>query len=394
MHTQNATESGLPNFRLIRLVCVTMLASRVIVRTRRTISTKRMAVLFGLLFIITLYLFSLETSKTLVAACTALASIPTFVALAIVMWVDRHEPEPPRWLFFAFGWGATVATLVSYFANSMIGLALFGSYDHPGTAVVVAPFVEETMKVAGLLIILLFIRSEFDGLVDACVYTAFVGLGFAFTENISYLARGFSLGTGEDSLFQVLWIRGVLTPFVHPLMTLATGIAIGLWAIHGRKRLWLIPVGFILSVASHAGWNLSATTGAFNVMYLFIAIPMFLMICAIVVVARNREKRTIMENLQLYVQAGWLSAHHADILMDPKKRARVVARSAHRDLYRGAVRRGAHRAADLAILRHRMNKHCAPANAVQIEHSLLIHVRHATKCLDALENTEELTSAF
>ena len=112
------------------------------------------------------------------------------------LWVDRWEPEPPRTLLFAFLWGACVAALSALLINSsavLVADAVLGqgSGDVLGASVI-APIVEEGVKGAFVVGLLIFRRREFDGIVDGIVYAGLVGAGFAFTENILYMGRAFA----------------------------------------------------------------------------------------------------------------------------------------------------------------------------------------------------------
>ena len=51
-----------------------------------------------------------------------------------------------------------------------------------------APVTEEASKGLFLLLLLWWRRAELDGVLDGIVYAGMVGIGFAFTENILYLA--------------------------------------------------------------------------------------------------------------------------------------------------------------------------------------------------------------
>ena len=62
---------------------------------------------------------------------------------------------------------------------------------------VVAPVTEEATKGAFLLLLLWWRRHELDGVLDGIVYAGMVGIGFAFTENILYLAAAYD---GTDGL--------------------------------------------------------------------------------------------------------------------------------------------------------------------------------------------------
>ena len=61
-------------------------------------------------------------------------------------------------------------------------------------AAIVAPVDEELYKGAGLVIIYLMARSEFDSVMDGLVYGAMIGLGFQVVENVQY----FMLAAGES----------------------------------------------------------------------------------------------------------------------------------------------------------------------------------------------------
>ena len=58
-----------------------------------------------------------------------------------------------------------------------------------------APVAEEASKGLFLLLLLWWRRAELDGVLDGIVYAGMVGVGFAFTENILYLASAYD-GSG------------------------------------------------------------------------------------------------------------------------------------------------------------------------------------------------------
>ena len=211
------------------------------------------------------------------------ALVPVGPVVWAFLWVDRWEPEPPRTLLFAFLWGACVAALTAliinssaaYFADAVLGQ---GSGDVLGAAVI-APFVEEGVKGAFVVGLLLFRRREFDGVVDGIVYAGLTAAGFAFTENILYIGRSFAEDGGligqNGGVLAVLVLRGVLSPFAHPLFTSMTGIGCGLAAVSRSPaaRVLYVLVGYLAAVTLHALWNGSATFGdgqAFLVVYLYV----------------------------------------------------------------------------------------------------------------------------
>ena len=101
--------------------------------------------------------------------------------MAAFLWIDRWEPEPPRLLLIAFLWGACFSALGALIINSSAALAVDvllgkGSGDVIGSTVI-APLVEEGLKGAFLVGLLLFRRREFDGIIDGIVYAGIVGGG-------------------------------------------------------------------------------------------------------------------------------------------------------------------------------------------------------------------------
>ncbi len=145
------------------------------------------------------------------------------VAIAVVVlayiWLDRWEPEPPRLLIFAFLWGASVAVILSViiglFVDSLI--AQGGSEDVSWVSIAIgAPVIEEAAKGAFLLLMMTGRRrNELNSLTDCLVYAGLVGAGFAWLEDILYIAGGETLG---DSLLTA-GVRLIMGPFAHSLFT-------------------------------------------------------------------------------------------------------------------------------------------------------------------------------
>jgi RsiW-degrading membrane proteinase PrsW (M82 family) len=185
----------------------------------------------------------------------ALALVPLLLVLPALRWIDRLEPEPRAARFHAFAWGATVSVLVAVIANTIVAL----NVSEAAAAVISAPLAEETMK--GLAVVWAVRRREVDGVVDGIVYAGWAGVGFAMVENLDY----FLAASADGLLATTFVVRGLLTPFAHPLFTMWIGAAIGLavarrgpgstrvpsfW--HPRRGWWW---GWVLAVMLHAAWN-------------------------------------------------------------------------------------------------------------------------------------------
>ena len=336
----------------------------------------------GVLFVgcaaLTLVAISAETGVTGLVVGAVLAALPVGPVLAAFMWLDRHEAEPRPLLLFAFGWGAAVATLIALAVNSASLLALRSSGGDPNLAVfTVAPIVEETAKGLAVLGVLLLRRREFDGVVDGIVYAGMAGIGFAFVENVLYLGRAFVEDGGGEATVGTFVVRAVFSPFAHPLFTMATGIGVGLAVSRpGVVNRFLAPIaGWMVAVVLHAAWNGSTLLGlrGFVTAYAVVQVPIFVAAIVLAVLARGREGRLIADHLQVYADAGWLTAAEVGMLTSlPARRSALAwaARAVGED-GRRAMRDFQELASELAFLRERMLRRTAPSDAALTEYRLL-----------------------
>lgn len=297
------------------------------------------------------------------------AVLPVAVVVITFLWIDRWEPEPASLLLISFCWGAFVATLSALLINdtaSTVGDMLLGSGNGDEfTAVISAPVVEEAVKAIPVLAVLLRRSHEFDGMVDGIVYAGFSAAGFAFTENIYYFGRAFAeYGFGDGTSAGVLAtfiLRGVLSPFAHPLFTVLTGIGIGVAARTASKHVRVLaPLGgYLGAVGLHALWNASATLGgatAFLNVYFLIMVPMFIGVLLLVLWQRRREQRIVAAALPWMVESRWIARSEVALLASLSGR-RKWRRQARRESGSAAGRAvGAYQASvtELAFLRRNL----------------------------------------
>jgi RsiW-degrading membrane proteinase PrsW (M82 family) len=296
-----------------------------------------------------LLLFGLATARVgvpaVVVGVTA-ALVPVGLVVAAFLWIDRWEPEPARLLLLGFVWGACIATVTALLINNTaesVGDLLLGSGNGSKlSAIVSAPLVEEAAK-AAFVVLLLWRRSgEFDGVVDSIVYAGFSAAGFAFTENIYYFGRAFAdHGIGDATSAGVLTafvLRGVLSPFTHPLFAVITGSAIGFAArTPSRPLKVLAPLGgYLAAVLLHAVWNAAATLGGaqtFLNVYFLIMVPMFVGAILMVLWHRRREQRIVAAALPELARAKLIAQSEVDLLASLKGRRtwrRAVAKQSGR----------------------------------------------------------------
>jgi len=299
-----------------------------------------------------------------------LAALPVGPVVATYLWLDRYEPEPPGLLLGAFGWGALVATAAALLLQTVDQVVLDTSASLTGT--VVAPVTEEAMKGLFVLLLVWMRRNAIDGILDGLVYAGLVGAGFAFTENILYLAGAYMGGDqlgpgGIGAATSVFVMRGIFSPFAHPLFTSAIGIGVGI-AVMTRSHLWRVAaplLGYVVAVAAHALWNSSAYFGGgqgFLLTYVVLMVPAFLLLVGIAVWARRREATMLSRSLGDCAARGLLPQSHVPWLvrLPARQASRRHARAYGGPLAERAMREYQQQAVELAFLHDRYLRGTAP----------------------------------
>lgn len=312
----------------------------------------------------------LGLGTSLVAFTSAL--VPVTIVLTAVWWVDRYTPQPRITLVYAFVWGAAGSVALTFVIGGVFTeLALPEAEAGSATesflgAAVQAPLVEESMKALGLAALLIWGRRFLGGPIDGVVYAVLIAAGFAFTENILYFGRSFheaqAAGT-VDVFWQTFLLRGLLSPFAHASFTALCGLGLGIAAERRSLMLYfgLGLGGLSLGMSLHALWNGSAfflepdpehPLAGFLRYYLTVQVPIFLLLVAIVLFLRLREKRILRRQLSEYGRAGWFSPAEVEVLISMRGRARAerwaarhgaVARMAMHDLILASVELGMER---------------------------------------------------
>ncbi|MEU8221355.1 PrsW family intramembrane metalloprotease [Kribbella sp. NPDC048915] len=317
------------------------------------------------------------------------AFVPVIPVIALYLWLDRYEPEPTKYIVFALCWGAFIATLVAIFINTEVSNLLAETgVGGDRSAVFVAPPVEEFAKGSVILLLALVRRKEFDGIIDGLVYAGMVGVGFAFTENILYYGRVFntlSEEAGADAglrgAFALFIIRGVISPFAHPLFTSFTAIGIGVAIRHRSTAVrYLAPVvGYLAAVLAHAAWNASASWaggGGFILAYLCLMVPLFICLVVFALVMRSREGQMIASRLYDYVRFGWLIPQDVPLIATLRGR-KALRQNARRygPQAEAAAKAFQHNATELAYLRDKIVRQVIGPEALDTEKRLLDELR-------------------
>lgn len=241
--------------------------------------------------------------------------VPLAIVLPVITWLDRVEPEPRASRAHALLWGASVAIVGGLVCNTVTAIVA----GDVAAMVVSAPVAEEAFKALG--VVWAVRRREVDGVSDGIVYAAWVALGFAVVEDMTYFAQA----SIDGAFTQVFVLRALLTPFAHPLFTFWTGLAVGL-AVRRRRRLFPSAVwGYLLAVGTHMLWNGSlafgdittdvdedvATTVIVGALLLFVLL--FVAVMVTLIVMRRKEADRFIAGVPAVVQRHGIPADEAQV---------------------------------------------------------------------------------
>ena len=210
-------------------------------------------------------------------------------------------------------WGGVVATGLAIYANdawtSVVG-KLAPAIALDWSPAIVAPPVEETLKLMGVVLLFLIVPEEFDGALDGFVYGAMVGLGFTVVEDTMYfLMPVFSSGVDKTGpVFDTFFLRvigGGL--YGHVLFAGLTGLGFAYFATSRAafsRRMAGFAACFAAALAAHAFWDapllndVLANGGAAPTQTQIIlwstlkGLPFLVLLGVLVVVATRSEERS------------------------------------------------------------------------------------------------------
>ena len=322
-----------------------------------------LAVIIGLSVIVGLLMILLTATNPVGTTIGfVLSSIAIAVVVACYLWLDRWEPEPPRLLILAFLWGASVAIILSL-ALELWADAVFlptpGLPEGFESTALRAPLIEEAAK--GLFLLIMMTgrrRYELNSLTDCLVYAGLVGAGFAWFEDILYIANGEDLAA---SLFTAA-LRLIMAPFAHSLFLsmLAVGVYFALKQRHLIGRIACIVAGYVAAVIMHALWNGSSVIGieAYFLVYLVWMMPIFGLAIWLAVRSRRREQQVVAAKLPTMVAANLISANEASWLGNIRNRKLAIGEaSRHGGKAAGKnVKAFATQVVELAFIRDRIDR--------------------------------------
>ncbi|HYQ30967.1 MAG TPA: PrsW family intramembrane metalloprotease [Polyangiaceae bacterium] len=253
-----------------------------------------------------------------------------FVYFLIIKGADRYEPEPLWLLSAVFFWGAVVATVISMVMNGVGEGVLSAALSAPqnsqivqsSTASFVAPFVEESAKGSGLLMLWLLSSvwlHEVDGPLDGAIYGGVLGLGFTLTEDVLYV--GYAAAQGGTQAFALYLVRTVAAGLSHASFTAMTGLGVGV-ALETRSpalKIFAPIAGWLSAVGLHFVHNFLVTflyDGGVGLLAKFLLFWTFdLLFFVLVVTLAVRDRSIVLRGL----------IDEVGRLLHPKELARTVS---------------------------------------------------------------------
>lgn len=237
----------------------------------------------------------------------ALYVLPVAIAIYVL---DLYEREPLSLMVAAFLWGGVISIGLAGPINTawIEILAKVGGVDFAREwgAALVAPPVEETLKLLGVVTIFLIARDEIDDIIDGFVYGAMAGLGFAAVENVQYFIVAIARAGGADQIgpvIELFLLRVVFAgPYMHVLWSGIAGAGFAYFVTQRQlpynDRLLRFVGLFLLAIAAHVVWNsplLGDLVGAGPIGWLIYGLvkgsPFFIFLFLIVRLAHRREQQ-------------------------------------------------------------------------------------------------------
>jgi len=245
------------------------------------------------------------------------AVVPSLIYLAVLNAIDRYEKEPWTILLACLGLGAVVAPLI------VVGIFVLTGREPtlppafaPGLSPDAFTAIVETVTMGVLLIVLVrFVRDEFDDVLDGVIYGAAIGAGFGAAESFLYV-----LG-GTDLLSSGTVVSLVVAGLNHAFYMAVFGAILGWAQPLPAARRWIVTILGLATVAwlnafhdtlplilSRVLGQPDAAVGAISRLLADVVNWLGLLTLAVVVVvAWRREARILRDQLQDEVTAGVVS---------------------------------------------------------------------------------------
>jgi protease PrsW len=276
-----------------------------------------------------------------------LYALPLFL---LVYFLDLYEREPLSLIGGALLWGAVAATTLGVLANvgwgAVIARGLNPEFAARWVPALTAPWTEEILKGAGVVLIYLIARREIDDIMDGFVYGAMVGLGFAVVENVFYFMAVF--GGETEGVLLGFFLRVIASGlYGHVLYSGLVGIGVAYFTTRrGEASLGnrLAAAAGLVGIAmlAHFVWNsplfdffpVPPFEGAEFLQILLATavkgLPLLAFVAVMVNLAHRREHRWLESALADEVGKGGIHEEELAVLDNPGERRRARKEMARR----------------------------------------------------------------
>ena len=230
-----------------------------------------------------------------------LATILPPILIGLIIWKSDKFPEPGKFLLASFLLGVSIylpITFLVFFTHDHLApllglnidsdLAMARGAERAFLHFFRAAFLEEGLKFA-LLLFFCVRLSDLNEPMDAIVYGAAIGLGYAAMENIPYL------NTGDP---ETAWTMIAVKTRYYPLiMHLGFGVVMG-WLLslnlfdetsHFKRRLMLI-LALLIPVIFHGSYNYLGAADVFPILTL-------IMVIGVIYYQRREQEKKITESV-------------------------------------------------------------------------------------------------
>lgn len=196
-------------------------------------------------------------SGSALAVALPIILIAAALVSGVIWLLDRSHAQVHSAWALAFAWGAIGACGLALQINGFASDAVNDVLDDPGAttwgAALIGPLDEETLKAAGVALLLVIYHDRVRRPMQAFAVGAFAGLGFQVVENVSY-AVTFAMRDAQSDAVGALTVSIMRALFGFQSHWVYTGFfALGLVLL--RSRPALAPVPIVLAYLMHFWWN-------------------------------------------------------------------------------------------------------------------------------------------
>lgn len=257
--------------------------------------------------------------------------VPVTAFLGLLVWglyslaffqafrtLDLLEQHPPEAYVLAFAWGGMGAVYFAAPANIAIQSLCAKLVSPEFVAVwgpaIAGPVTEEFLKLAGVILLVLVARNQFQTYLSVLIVGAMAGLGFQVIENLSYTVNSSMHFPLENQVYPVLLnllTRGLLSGlWSHAAYTTIASFGVAWFLLHPERpmvmRVACALLCFGLAWAMHFVWNAPFLEDLFDGGYGEMAVLLVVKGIPVVIAAGLFWRVAVRENgTYLHALAAW-----------------------------------------------------------------------------------------